>query len=97
MAGLGVLWEGVYHALQQLRWDKDWPSSFALLNALNEAPATWLALHLLGAVSGAAWLASAPALPFAIHFLTAWVVMWLTAQGPLRVLLPHWRFEGGSV
>jgi hypothetical protein len=97
MAGLGVLWDGVYYALQQLRWDKDWPSSFALLNALNEAPATWLALSLIGTASGAAWLSSPPAPLFAIHFLTTWLLMWLAAQGPLRVLFPRWRFNGGSL
>ena len=27
---LGVLWEFVYHFLQQFRWEKDWPTMFGL-------------------------------------------------------------------
>ena len=33
---LGVLWEFVYHGLQQFRWEKDWPTFFGLLTMINE-------------------------------------------------------------
>ena len=36
MAILGVVWEFVYHCLQQFRWEKDWPTFFGLVTAINE-------------------------------------------------------------
>ena len=36
VAVLGVLWEFVYHGLQQFRWEKDWPTLFGLLLAVPE-------------------------------------------------------------
>jgi hypothetical protein len=43
---LGIVWEFVYHALQQFRWEKDWPSLFGLLTVLNEGLVVWVLLIL---------------------------------------------------
>ena len=32
---LGVLWEFVYHGLQQFRWEKDWPTFFGLITMIT--------------------------------------------------------------
>lgn len=37
MTLLGIGWESVYYGLQQLRWDKDWPSVLSLLAGAVEA------------------------------------------------------------
>lgn len=96
MTVLGVFWEFVYHLLQQLRWDKDWPSILSLLAGLVEAAPVWLVLHLLHIVPGCGGFSS-PIFPlFTIHFGTTWLVVWLASQGPLRVVQLRWRFEGGS-
>jgi hypothetical protein len=111
MTATGMIWENVYHGLQQRRWDKDWPSVFVLLTVLNEAPVVWLLDHLFPVMSGpmagmsGSTVASAgslglasPYLPgFAIHIGTTWAVMWLFSQGPMRVICIRWRFEGGRV
>src|SRR5262245_4764820 len=39
---VGVLWELVYHFLQQFRWEKDWPTLFGLLTGINEGILMWL-------------------------------------------------------
>ena len=97
MAGLGLLWELVYHLLQQVRWDKDWPTLLGLLTIVNEAIPLWFLDHWLHVFPGTAGLA-APLLPaFAIHIATTWLMMWLFVQGPVRVLHIRWRFEGGRV
>jgi hypothetical protein len=111
MAVYGLVWEFLYQRLQQLRWDKDWPSIFVLLTVLNEAPLVWILDHTFPVMSGAMagmsgttavqsgslGLAS-PYLPgFAIHIGTTWVLMWLFSQGPMRVINVRWRFEGGRV
>jgi hypothetical protein len=48
MTALGLGWELVYHALQQLRWDKDWPSLLGLVAGIPEALALWAVLGLFG-------------------------------------------------
>ncbi len=84
VAILGVGWELVYHGLQQLRWEKDWPSLFALLVGINEGILLSLILDMPGDT-------------FFWHFATTWIVIWLAAHGPMRVLFLRWRFHGGRL
>jgi hypothetical protein len=97
VAAIGLLWDAIYYGLQQLRWDKDWPSLFSLLNGLNEGVSTWIALHIFGTLGGTL----APSNPmfgaFVLHFSTTWILIWLAMQGPMRILFLRWRFQGGRV
>lgn len=87
-AVLGALvWEPIYHACQQFRWEKDWPTGLGLLTILNEGFVVVTVLVSLRSIS-----------PFAffLHFASTWVLIWFILNGPLRVLLPRWRFRGGQ-
>ena len=92
-AALGVVWELLYHLLQQLRWEKDWPILFGLLTGLHEGLAVrWVMVS-------AADLDIVAQVPVATHwwlFGTTWVVIWLVAIGPLRVVTLRWRYRGGE-
>ena len=88
-----VLWEPIYHALQQLRWERDWPSMFVLLQLIPEAILAWVVLDTLGP-PGAENTTRAT---FAVHVATTWVLTWLFVQGPIRVVLPRYRFRGGRI
>jgi hypothetical protein len=90
MTILGVAWELVYHALQQLRWDKDWPPLLGLATGAIEVVPIWLILR------GLHILPDSCVVLFASHFTTTWLLVWLIALGPLAVLAPRWRFEGGG-
>ncbi len=89
---LGLGWELVYHALQQFRWEKDWPTLFGLLTGVNEGIVVWVVL-----------LAILPddldvtAAQFLLHFVTTWLVVWLWLNGPMRVVALRWRFRGGRL
>lgn len=97
MTLLGLGWEVVYHLLQQARWDKDWPSVFALLVVVIEAIPLWYVTHILNVIPGTTRLSS-PIIPlYVIHVGTTWLLTWLFMQGPLRVVHIRWRFEGGKV
>ena len=91
---LGIGWEFVYHLLQQFRWEKDWPTLFGLLTVINEGALVWLllSLHLVPGISG-----DVPLGAFLLLFLTTWVIVWLVANGPMRVPFIHWRFRGGRL
>lgn len=96
VAVLGLLWELLYHMLQQFRWEKDWPTILVLLTGINEGILLWLL------VDGGAlpWMDEAhrPTFDaFAVHFISTWIVVWLFVVGPIRVFLPRWRFRGGEI
>jgi hypothetical protein len=80
-----VLWEPLYHLAQQFRWEKDWPTGLGLVTGLPEG---FLVFLLLGSVPTAAFL---------VHFTTTWLLIWFVLNGPIRVLLPRWRFRGGRL
>ncbi len=89
---LGIAWEPAYHGLQQIRWEKDWPTLFGLLTGITEGIVVWFALQAILPddlpVTGAQYV---------IHFATTWVVVWLFANGPMRIFNLRWRFRGGRL
>jgi hypothetical protein len=90
---LGFLWDPLYQALQQYRWEKDWPALFGLLTGVNEGVAVWFLLE-----SG--WVPGHPHVtgwPFLLHFTTVWLITWAFANGAMRVPFPRWRFQGGRI
>jgi hypothetical protein len=91
--GLGLLWELVYHALQQLRWEKDWPTLFGLLSGINEGVTAFFAATALGGRFGI----PVPTGIFLAHFITTWLVIWTFLNGPMRVPFIRWRFHGGRL
>src|SRR5436190_11491939 len=90
---LGIGWELIYHALQQFRWEKDWPTLFGLLTGFNEGALVWLLISA-GAIPG---IDSVPGDAFLIQFATTWIVVWLWVNGPMRFPFIRWRFRGGSL
>ena len=99
---LGILWELLYHLIQQFRWEKDWPTMFGLITAINEGALVWLLLEL-GLVPGMPVgldegdLSSSFFWAFFVDFSVIWFVIWLWTNGPMRVPLIKWRFFGGRI
>ncbi len=91
----GVLWELLYHLLQQFRWEKDWPTLFGLITAVNEGIVTWLIVDL-GFAPGIE-AGEVPLSAFLVHFLTTWLVIFLYGNGPMRVPFLRHRFKGGRL
>ena len=89
---LGVVWELIYHVIQQFRWEKDWPTLFGLLTAINEGVVVWLVVDGTGLLPEE--LRPSPFV-FTVQFLTTWLLVWVAVNGPLRAVFPHWRFRGG--
>lgn len=85
----GLAWEVVYQGLQQFRWEKDWPAFFGLLTGINEGIATWVLARAFGI--------EVSVLPFAIHFSTTWIALWLFLNGPMRIVNIRWRYRGGRL
>lgn len=83
-----ILWEPIYHLLQQFRWEKDWPALFILLSGLPEGLLLYRVLRNLVPVNG--WA-------FVIHFTTTWLVVFVFVHGPMRVPFIRWRFRGGRL
>lgn len=103
---VGIGWDIIYYSLQQLRWNRDWPTLFGLLNGFNEAVTTWWVLHLTNLLPGHPHIGYVPGSYgagnpifelFVIDFATTWVLVWLATQGPIKLVFIHWRFRGGQV
>ncbi len=90
---LGLVWELVYHGLQQFRWEKDWPTLFALLVGVPEGFAAF-GVARLGVLPDVEQVSVAA---FVVGFGTTWLVTWLFVSGPMRILSVHWRFRGGRL
>lgn len=88
-----VVWEPIYHGLQQLRWEKDWPILFGLLTGIPEGLVAWAIVREM--VMDSTTVPSDAT--FWWHFCTTWVIVWLVANGPLRVVLIRWRYRGGRI
>jgi hypothetical protein len=93
VGGLGVVvWEPIYHLLQQFRWEKDWPAMFLLLQAVNEGILVRIVLDRTLTASSPVGVGT-----YALHFGTTWLAIFLFLQGPMRVPFLRWRFRGGRI
>jgi hypothetical protein len=88
-----VIWEPIYHGLMQFRWEKDWPTSFLLLEGITEGLLAYGLLHGIGPHPHP----GATAGTFLVDFVPLWILVWLAAIGPMRVLFHRWRFRGGQI
>jgi hypothetical protein len=89
-----VFWEPLYHLSMQFRWEKDWPIMFSLLEGIPEGIVAYVLLRTFGP---SVHPPAASTATFLTDFITLWVLVWLTAIGPMRVLVPRWRFRGGRI
>ena len=99
-AGLGILWELLWHALQQTRWEKDWPIMFGLLQFIPEGVLVFFVVSssFLGLIAGSGMGGGDSGVgtgPFLWSFITTVLVTWTWINGPHRIFFIRWRFEGG--
>jgi hypothetical protein len=90
-----IVWEPLYHLGQQFRWEKDWPILFGLGTVVNEGILAWLIVRSSGPMDSIA--PPADGVTFTVHLVTTWLLVWLMANGPIRIVLLRWRFRGGRV
>lgn len=85
-----LLWDPIYHLLQQFRWEKDWPAIFTLVEGVPEGVLVYLVLTGVVGIDVPGWA-------FAVHFTTTWLIVFLCLHGPMRVVFLRWRFRGGRL
>lgn len=87
-----VLWEPLYYLFQLMRWEKDWPAMFFMVELIPEAILAWYVLKWIGPSSDVATLST-----FLWHIIPTWIIMWLFVLGPIKTLFIRWRFNGGRI
>jgi hypothetical protein len=97
----GIVWECIYHALMQLRWEKDWPAFLTILLVVPEGLLVWL-LMLLGVLGPSAEAVAKNDLhlgliSFLVIFVTTYYVAFLWSNTFMRVTSIRWRFRGGRL
>lgn len=85
----GLVWDMLYIFLQSYRWDGDWPPLFQLFEGI------WEGLFVFGLRYWLIGLPKGEIGPFFFHYFTVWGAVFIMTQGPLRVIFPSWRFNGG--
>jgi hypothetical protein len=94
VAVLGIGWELIYHGLMQFRWEKDWPTLFGLVTAINEGALVWFLIKadvIPGVSSDLAFST------FLVDFAVVWLATFLFVNGPMRVPFIRWRHNGGRL
>jgi hypothetical protein len=89
-----VVWEPLYHFSMQFRWEKDWPIMFSLLQGIPEGIVAYVLLRNIGPAPMPPAVTTAT---FLTQFIPLWVFVWLVSIGPMRVIVPRWRFRGGRI
>ena len=92
---VGLAWDVIYIALQQLRWDHDWPAAFQVANGIVEGFVLYALIDgvgLPGIEAGSVALGL-----FSAHYGLVWLTTFVWVQGPMRAILPRWRFSGGRL
>lgn len=92
---LGLLCDVLYDYVTQFRWDRDWPLAFHFVAGIVEG-ALLFALFRLGLLPGAQH-AAGDWWRFLLFYGTIWLLTFLWVAGPMRVVQPRWRFNGGEV
>ena len=91
----GLGWDVVYIAIQQVKWDRDWPPYAQWLAGAWEGLFVFLLIDnvgLMGIDEG-----SVPLGRFVAHYGIVWFSVYVWSQGPQRALFPLWRFHGGRI
>lgn len=88
---VGCILDVLYQYIQSLRWDRDWPTSFQVITGILEGLLVWLLIEVF----------NPPQLPnvlavFLCQYGSIWLLIFVLTQGPLRVLWPKWRYQGGE-
>lgn len=83
----GFCWEFVYHLYASKRWDHDFPSGLAWFAGFAELIPVLIFAAVLDLSLGFV----------AVHFLIAYSLIWIFMQGPIRVIVPRWRFRAGRM
>lgn len=92
--GFGVVWDILYHRLQQYLWDHDWPGVFQFAAAIVEG------LFLAGVIRWIGLPGTADAAQhldrFFWHYSLVWLAIYISSWVLMRLLFPRWRFRGGE-
>lgn len=83
---VGIGWDLLFILLQRRRWDRDWPPFLQWLAGFLEMFPAWLF----------AWLIGVPWWLFLLHYWSVWTAVFIASQGPMRILFPRWRYNGGQ-
>lgn len=92
---LGLGWDILYTYLQGFRWDADWPLAFHFGAGIFEGIVVFLLFRFdvlpgLTYHPGDGWR-------FLLHYASVFGVTYWWVYGPMRVLFPRWRFNGGEL
>ncbi|HEX2911075.1 MAG TPA: hypothetical protein VH186_09725 [Chloroflexia bacterium] len=95
VTGLGFIWDLIYTFFQSFRWDRDWPLSFVFVQGIIEGILVFV-LFVLNLLPGVAYQ-NEDWLRFLLDYGSIWWITYWWLFGPMRIIFPQWRFNGGGL
>jgi hypothetical protein len=94
LLAIGCALDLAYDRMQRFRWDGDWPPILHLLTGVLEGALLWTLAHntTLPIVNPGITLEQ-----FGMHYATTWIAIFVVLWGPMKILFPRWRFQGGRL
>jgi hypothetical protein len=89
---VGCILDVLYQYIQSFRWDCDWPTSFQMCVGVLEG---LLVCFLIEVLNGSELPTNFPTV-FVVQYGSTWLMIFALTQGPLRLLWPKWRYQGGQ-
>jgi hypothetical protein len=96
---LGLLWDVLYTGLQKIRWNRDWSGTFQFLAGIFEGVVFW---NIMTRAAEAelpipGFVQSISEREYILVYVLIFLATFFLVQGPLRILFPRWRFNGGRI
>lgn len=82
---VGCILDVLYQYILSFRWDADWPTSFQVVAGVLEGLLVWFLLPSSKVLAIFLW-----------QYGSIWLMMFILTQGPLRLLWPKCRYQGGE-
>ena len=92
---VGFAWDILYNYLQSFRWDRDWPLAYHFVAGIIEGLLIYV-LFRFSLLPGVQYQ-DGDTIRFLLDYGTVWFVTYWWVFGPMRVLAPRWRFNGGEL
>jgi hypothetical protein len=89
---VGGILDVLYQYMQSFRWDCDWPTIFQVGAGVLEGLLVWFLIEVLNDFR----LPSNFSVVFLVQYGSIWLIIFVLTQGPLRLLWPKWRYQGGQ-
>lgn len=91
---IGMVGDFLYNAVQNMRWDYDYPPFMHVITGILEGAVIWILVQLVDLPFVAPNLSLQN---FLLHYCTVFAVIFAVVWGPMKIMFVQWRYRGGRI